>query len=208
MTTVSTPYFARILGALLLGLLAVAFPATVSAQATSATLSIEIVGAPSLQNGTSFDARIWTSRNDSTTTPSGASVRLFFDNTKVNPTGVVAPDGTDFLVEKSTIVELTPTSHYVNIFVGATGNESLTPDLVFVEFDVDYDNTLGDITFDLGLGADDTATYPFLNIQVVDIPNPPFVEVQTTPIPEDYDDSATQNLQAITTVSDWMIMMD
>ncbi|MCC5877923.1 MAG: hypothetical protein JJU11_17025 [Candidatus Sumerlaeia bacterium] len=208
MKTSSTPHFARLLGALLLGLLAVALPTTVSAQATSATLSIEIVGSPSLQNGTSFDARIWTSRNDSTTTPSGASLRLYFDNTKVNPTAVVAPDGSDFIVEKSAVVELTPTSHYVNIFVGATSNESLLPELCTVEFDVDYDNNLGDITFDLGLDADSNATYPFVNIQVVDIPNPPFVAVQTTSIPEDYDDSATQNLQAITTVSDWMIMMD
>lgn len=144
MKATSTPLFARLLGALLLGLLAVAFPVTVSAS-TSATITLELVGAPSLEEGTTFQVRAAVTGNDSATTPTGANIRLTFDSVFVTPItddpdavpdpilSVISNDG--FTVARSAVLGSSP-ANYIDIFVGANINEILNPELCLVEFEV------------------------------------------------------------------------
>lgn len=206
----STPHPGRALGGLLLALLALAFPMAAAAQ--GATISLDLVGSPSLEEGTNFQVRVYTSANDTGTTPSGANLRLTFDSAFVEPIaddpgalpdpiyGITSGDG--YLVAKGAIQGASPDNH-VNLTVACPENTGMTPELCVVEFTVIQAGV-----FSIGLVADDrpSVSSPFLNVRVEEIPIVPFIQVITTPVePLTLDATATQDLEAVTDVGDWIM---
>jgi hypothetical protein len=207
MTAYLTPHLTRVLGGLLLGLLALAYPATGLAQ--SATISLDLVGTPELTTGVDpdFQVRVYVSFNDTETTPSGANLRLTFDSDFVVPVaddpgegiyGIISNDG--YTVAKSAVQGTAP-NNYINLFIACPENSGMTPELCIVEFTVIQPGS-----FSIGLEPDPAHAKPFLNVTIKEISVVPFIEVVTTEItPTTYDSVATQNLEATTTVSDWAL---
>lgn len=151
--------------------------------------------------------RVHTSSNDTGTTPSGANLRLTFDSTFVTPVaddpgegiyGISSNDG--YTVAKSA-VEGTAPNNNVDLFIACPENTGMTPELCLVEFTVVQAGQ-----FSIGLEADPGHAMPFLNVTINEIAVVPFIEVVSTEVtPLNFDDTATQDLEAVTTVSDWAV---